>query len=57
METKSSNNQVSVVNNTQFQSPCDKCPNNKANNPNASGNCCCSLPYFTNPIKCLSHER
>ena len=31
-------------------SPCDKCPNNKANNPNASGFCCCAAPCFANPI-------
>ena len=30
--------------------PCDKCPNNKANNPNASGICNCAAPYFDNPI-------
>ncbi len=30
--------------------PCDKCPNNKANNPNASGICNCAAPYFANPI-------
>lgn len=23
---------------------CQKCPNNPANNPNASGVCCCSIP-------------
>lgn len=32
-------------------SPCDKYPNNKANNPNASGICHCAAPYFANPIK------
>lgn len=30
--------------------PCDKCPNNKANNPNASGICHCASPCFANPI-------
>ena len=30
--------------------PCDKCPNNKANNPNASGICNCAAPYFANPV-------
>ena len=50
METKLSN-QVNEMNNVQVPSPCDKCPNNKKNNPNASGICCCSLPYFANPIR------
>ena len=50
METKLSN-QVNEMNNIQVQSPCDKCPNNKKNNPSASGICSCSIPYFTNPIK------
>ena len=31
-------------------SPCDKCPNNPMNNPNASGFCNCAAPYFANPI-------
>lgn len=30
--------------------PCDKCPNNKDNNPNASGICCCAAPYFANSV-------
>lgn len=46
MNTNSNNQE-----NTQASTPCDKCPNNKKNNPNASGICCCSLPYFANPIK------
>ena len=50
METKL-NNQVDGMNNVQVPSPCDKCPNNKKNNPNASGICSCSLPYFANPIR------
>lgn len=50
METKL-NNQVDWMNNVQVPSPCDKCPNNKKNNPNASGICSCSLPYFANPIR------
>ena len=50
METKL-NNQVNEMNNIQVLSPCDKCPNNKKNNPNASGMCCCFLPYFANPIR------
>lgn len=32
-------------------SPCDKCPNNPMNNPNASVFCNCAAPYFSNPIK------
>lgn len=48
MKTNSNNE---VNNNIQVQSPCDKCPNNKKNNPNASGICNCSLPYFVNPIR------
>ena len=27
-----------------FFDPCYNCGNNPKNNPNASGNCCCSLP-------------
>ena len=50
METKL-NNQVNEINNIQVPNPCDKCPNNKKNNPNASGICSCSLPYFANPIR------
>ena len=50
METKL-NNQVNEMNNIQVPSPCDKCPNSKKNNPNASGMCCCSLPYFANPTR------
>ena len=50
METKLSN-QVNEINDIQVPSPCDKCPNNKKNNPNASGICWCALPYFANPIK------
>ena len=50
IETKL-NNQVDGMNNVQVPSPCDKCPNNKKNNPNASGICSCSLPYFANPIR------
>lgn len=50
METKL-NTQVNEMNNIQVQSPCDKCPNNKKNNPNASGICWCALPYFANPIR------
>lgn len=50
METKL-NNQVNEINNIQVPSPCDKCPNNKKNNPNASGICWCALPYFANPIR------
>lgn len=49
-ETKS-HNQVNEMNNIQVPSPCDKCPNNKKNNPNASGICFCALPYFANPIR------
>ena len=45
------NNQVDGMNNVQVPSPCDKCPNNKKNNPNASGICWCALPYFANPIR------
>ncbi len=50
METKL-NSQVNEMSNIQVPSPCDKCPNNKKNNPNASGICSCSLPYFANPIR------
>ena len=50
METKL-NNQVDGMNNVQVSSHCDKCPNNKKNNPNASGICWCALPYFANPIR------
>lgn len=50
METKL-NNQVNEINNIQVPNPCDKCPNNKKNNPNASGICWCVLPYFANPIR------
>ena len=50
METKL-NNQVNEMTNIQVPSPCDKCPNNKKNNPNASGICWCALPYFANPIR------
>lgn len=50
METKL-NNQVDGMNNVQVPSPCVKCPNNKKNNPNASGICWCALPYFANPIR------
>lgn len=50
METKL-NKQVNEINNIQVPSPCDKCPNNKKNNPNASGICWCALPYFANPIR------
>ena len=28
----------------KFFDPCYNCRNNPKNNPNASGNCCCSLP-------------
>ena len=28
----------------KFFDPCYNCGNNPKNNPNASGNCCCSLP-------------
>lgn len=28
----------------KFFDPCSNCINNPKNNPNASGNCCCSLP-------------
>ena len=45
------NNQVNEMNGIRVPSPCDKCPNNKKNNPNASGICSCSLPYFANPIR------
>lgn len=45
------NNQVDGMNNVQVPIPCDKCPNNKKNNPNASGICWCALPYFANPIR------
>lgn len=31
--------------------PCENCPNNPKNNPNASGICNCALPYFANPIR------
>lgn len=41
-------NQIIKQNDTY--NPCDKCPNNKANNPNASGICNCAAPYFANPI-------
>ena len=50
METKL-NNQVNEMTKIQVPSPCDKCPNNKKNNPNASGICWCALPYFANPIR------
>ena len=50
METKL-NNQVDGMNNVQVPSPCDKCPNNKKNNPSATGICSCYLPYFANPIR------
>ena len=30
----------------QFNDPCANCPNNPANNPNASGICNCVLPYM-----------
>ena len=50
METKI-NNQVNEMNGIRVPSPCDKCPNNKKNNPNASGICWCALPYFANPIR------
>lgn len=30
----------------QTYDPCAKCPNNPANNPNASGICNCVLPYM-----------
>ena len=33
--------------NRQSYDPCAKCPNNPANNPNASGICNCVLPYMT----------
>ena len=45
------NTQVNEMNNIQVQNPCDKCPNNKKNNPNASGICSCFLSYFANPIR------
>lgn len=35
----------------QGTDPCKNCPNNPKNNPNASGICCCALPYFANPIR------
>lgn len=35
---------------SKWVNPCDKCPNNKANNPNSSGFCHCAAPYFANPI-------
>lgn len=50
METKL-NSQVNEMSNIQVPSLCDKCPNNKKNNPNASGICWCALPYFANPIR------
>ena len=43
--------QVNEMTKIQVPSPCDKCPNNKKNNPNASGICWCALPYFANPIR------
>lgn len=49
METKL-NSQVNEMNSIQVLSPCDKCPNNKKNNPNASGICSCDAPYFANPV-------
>lgn len=30
----------------QYYDPCANCPNNPANNPNASGICNCVLPYM-----------
>lgn len=30
--------------------PCENCPNNPKNNPNASGICHCALPTLYNPI-------
>lgn len=51
MNKNLNNNQVNELNNIQVQNPCDKCPNNKKNNPNASGICYCVLPYFANPIR------
>lgn len=51
MNTNLSNNQMNELNNIQASNPCDKCPNNKKNNPNASGICNCSLPNFANPIR------
>lgn len=35
---------------SKMVNPCDKCPNNKANNPNASGICYCAAPYFAKPV-------
>ena len=32
------------INYTQYENPCARCMNNPANNPLASGTCCCSLP-------------
>ena len=29
-----------------YNDPCAGCSNNPKNNPNTSGNCCCSLPYI-----------
>ena len=31
--------------------PCEKCSNNPSNNPYASGNCNCALPYLNNAIQ------
>jgi hypothetical protein len=31
-----------------YNNPCANCGNNPANNPNASGFCCCSLPSMMN---------
>ena len=48
---ENNNIQVNGTNNIKASNPCDKCPNNPKNNPNASGMCCCALPYFANPIR------
>jgi len=33
-----------------YADPCENCPNNPKNNPNASGVCSCALPYLHNQM-------
>ena len=35
--------------NQPYNDPCAGCSNSPKNNPNASGFCCCSLPYMNRP--------
>lgn len=37
-------------NSSKYYNPCENCPNNPLNNPNATGFCNCALPALCNPM-------